>query len=97
MVAVSEGTWASAVMTFVAAALSLSEALPGTIFGTVGLADRALQETMTIAAERKARDPLVVAQTFAAERRAGDLRAGSLGAVVDGPQVVGTREADTDK
>ena len=98
MVVDSVGAWASpAVMTFVAAR-SLGEALPGTVLGVARLVDRALQETMTTAAEHKAPDSLVVDQTSEAERRAaGDLPEGSLAAAANGAQVADIPGADIDR
>lgn len=70
----------------------------GAIFSAARLADRALPETMTTAAERKARGLLVVAQTSEAERQAaGDLPPDSLAAAGNGAQAVDTPGADTDR
>ena len=85
-----------ATMTLVAA-WSAGELSPEAISGAERLADRALQETIASAAERKARDPSTVGRASAAERRTCDLPEGSLTAAADGAQVADNPVADTDR
>jgi hypothetical protein len=73
-----------------------------TISGAERLGDTALRETIASAAERKARDPSMVAQATVAqasavERRAFDLPAGSLAAMEDEVRAADTPVADTDR